>query len=100
VWVPLEPVPTNTGFAAVSAKAPHPHAALLFFDFLIGDAGQQQYAQNNSLPVRSGVQGDLGPIKDFKRFYGESRIPLDQYSEIYKHWTDLHTEVFVKRSSP
>src|SRR5258705_8383928 len=38
-WLPFEAVPTNAGGSAVIANAPHPHAALLFTDFVIGSAG-------------------------------------------------------------
>jgi iron(III) transport system substrate-binding protein len=40
-WVPMEVVPTNSGSTAVSAQAPHPHAALLFADFILGPDGQK-----------------------------------------------------------
>jgi iron(III) transport system substrate-binding protein len=40
-WVPMEVVPTNSGSTAVSAQAPHPYAALLFADFLLGADGQK-----------------------------------------------------------
>ena len=36
----LEAVPTNAGGSRVIANAPHPHAALLFTDFIIGADGQ------------------------------------------------------------
>lgn len=40
-WVPMEVVPTNSGSTAVSAQPPHPHAALLFADFILGPDGQK-----------------------------------------------------------
>jgi len=39
-WVPMDIVPTNVGGAAVAAQPPHPHAALLMADFLLGPDGQ------------------------------------------------------------
>lgn len=39
-WVPLDPVVANAGQGSLAARAPHPHAALLFLDYLLGD-GQQ-----------------------------------------------------------
>jgi iron(III) transport system substrate-binding protein len=44
-WVPLDPVVGNAGQGALAAKAPHPHAALLYLDYLFGD-GQQILEEN------------------------------------------------------
>jgi iron(III) transport system substrate-binding protein len=44
-WVGLDPVVGNEGQAVLPAKAPHPHAALLFIDYLLGDG--QQIMQDN-----------------------------------------------------
>ncbi|HUR72569.1 MAG TPA: hypothetical protein VMZ02_11310 [Candidatus Limnocylindrales bacterium] len=40
----MELVPVNAEGAAVSSNAPHPHAALLFIDFLLCPEGQKMYA--------------------------------------------------------
>ena len=39
-WVPMDIVPTNVGGVAVAAQPPHPHAALLLADYLLGPEGQ------------------------------------------------------------
>lgn len=98
-WIALEPVPANTGYAAIAKQAPHPHGALLFADFIISDEGQQQYAKNGSGPVRTGVKGEIGQIKDFKRFYTDSAVPPDQYQKTYQQWTELHKAIFIKRTA-
>ena len=33
-WLPMEIVPASAGSAGLSSQAPHPHAAVLFIDFL------------------------------------------------------------------
>src|SRR5439155_25189715 len=40
-WVPMEIVPASAGSAGLSAQAPHPHAAVLFIDFLFSPDGQK-----------------------------------------------------------
>lgn len=35
-WAPMELVPANAGGVAIVANAPHPHAALLLADFVLG----------------------------------------------------------------
>src|SRR5581483_9396241 len=44
-WVPLDPVVGNAGQGALAAKAPHPHTALLFLDYLYSD-GQKLLEDN------------------------------------------------------
>lgn len=44
-WIPLDPVVGNAGQGALAAKAPHPHAALLFVDYLFTD-GQKILEEN------------------------------------------------------
>jgi iron(III) transport system substrate-binding protein len=39
-WRPLEPVVTTVGSAALMSRAPNPHTALLFIDFLLSKEGQ------------------------------------------------------------
>ena len=39
-WLPMDLVPNNVGSAAIAARPPHPHAAVLMADFLLGPDGQ------------------------------------------------------------
>jgi iron(III) transport system substrate-binding protein len=78
-WVPMEVVPNNSGSTAVSAQAPHPHAALLMADFIFGDGGQkvlEQYEYGN-------------PTKDygFKRWYPEQGLSTEQMEKQEERWT-------------
>ena len=38
-WVPMEAVPTNAGATTIVYQAPHPHAAVLMADFILGPEG-------------------------------------------------------------
>ena len=40
-WRPIDPVVANVGYSGIVARAPHPHAALLFIDYLHSKEGQQ-----------------------------------------------------------
>jgi iron(III) transport system substrate-binding protein len=77
-WLPMEIVPSNSGSTAVSANAPHPHAALLLADFILGPGGQkvlEQYEYGS-------------PIKDygFKRWYPEQGLTTEQYEKLDELW--------------
>ena len=50
-WIALEPVVARANGIAVARKAPHPYAALLFYDWLISDEGQRLLAQRDYPPA-------------------------------------------------
>jgi iron(III) transport system substrate-binding protein len=77
-WIPMEAVPSNSGSTAVSASAPHPHAALLLADFILGEGGQkvlEEYHYGN-------------PTKDygFKRWYPEQGLSAEQIDKLEEKW--------------
>ncbi|MDE3194127.1 MAG: extracellular solute-binding protein [Chloroflexota bacterium] len=40
-WIPIDPVVANVDQLALAARSPHPNAALLFIDFIMGPDGQK-----------------------------------------------------------
>ncbi|HME60729.1 MAG TPA: extracellular solute-binding protein, partial [Candidatus Binatia bacterium] len=80
-WVPLDVVPANAGGSAVIANAPHPHAALLFTDFVIGAEGQKLMEQ-----FRYGVAWKDYP---FKREYPERGMTSSEYENAEDKWLQL-----------
>ncbi|HWH80292.1 MAG TPA: extracellular solute-binding protein [Candidatus Binatus sp.] len=87
-WLPFEAVPTNAGGSAVIANAPHPHAALLFTDFVIGPDGQKLMEQ-----FRYGVAWKDYP---FKREYPERGMNSAEYEKNEDKWLQL-TRSITKR---
>jgi iron(III) transport system substrate-binding protein len=77
-WVPMEVVPTNAGGAALFTKAPHPHAALLLIDFIIGPEGQDIFEK-----FKYGVAWKDYP---FKRYYPEREMSSTQYQRALNDW--------------
>lgn len=87
-WVPLDVAPTNAGGSAIIANAPHPHAALLFTDFVIGADGQKLMEQ-----FRYGVAWKDYP---FKRDYPERGMSSAEYEKAEDKWLQL-TRSITKR---
>lgn len=88
-WVPMDVVPSNSGSTAVSVKAPHPHAALLLADFILGAGGQkvlEQYEYGN-------------PTKNygFKRWYPEQGLTAEQIDKLEDKWRSTLRDL-TKRS--
>jgi iron(III) transport system substrate-binding protein len=84
-WIPMDIVPTNSGSTGVLAKAPHPHAALLLADFILGEGGQkvlEQYEYGN-------------PTKDygFKRWYPEQGLSAEQIDKLEEKWRSTLREL-------
>src|SRR5579883_1823273 len=85
--VPLAPVTANAGAVAIIAKAPHPHAAALFAQFLLGPDGQQIYKDN--------YFGLAGTDPGFPRWYPDEGKSARQYEQAYESWKKQLTDLFV-----
>jgi iron(III) transport system substrate-binding protein len=88
-WVPMELVAVNAGGAAVQATAPHPHAALLFVDFLISPEGQKMFAEKL-------FYGSAAKDYGFERWYPEKGLSTTEYQEQANQWLKLLREITRK----
>jgi iron(III) transport system substrate-binding protein len=77
-WVPMDIVPASAGSAGLSSYAPHPHAAVLFIDFLFSPDGQKIL---ESYRYGSAVK-DYG----FKRWYIEKGMSIEQLERESDRW--------------
>ena len=81
-WVPMEVVPTNSGSTAVSAEPPHPHAALLLADFILGTDGQKVLEKYE--------YGNPAQEYGFKRWYPDQEGKTTaQYEKLDSQWEKL-----------
>jgi iron(III) transport system substrate-binding protein len=90
-WLPLEPAITQVNPIMLAAKAPHPNAARLFYDFVISKEGQEMLRGFQRIPVRKDVEPD--PARLFRGFkyvvespedYKDFDATVKQYLEIFK----------------
>ena len=88
-WVPMDVVPTNAGAAAVPAGAPHPHAAALFTDFILGPEGQKI--------LEKFQYGSASKDYGFKRWYPEQGLTTEQYETASNKWDKLLREIGRKQ---
>ena len=89
-WFVLGKAPARANGVAVARRAPHPHAALLFYDFEISEEGQKILAKRDFVPTNRKVDTSL------------NRVPLeivDPQAMIDDHqkWTRLFEELFLKQ---
>jgi iron(III) transport system substrate-binding protein len=80
-WLPMDVVPANSGSTAITLQPPHPHAALLMADFILGPEGQkilEKFEYGSAMK-------DYG----FKRWYPEQGLTTEQYEKLDAHWDKL-----------
>ena len=87
-WFSIGPAIARPNGIAVAKKAPHPHAAVLFYDFEISPAGQKILAKRDFVTTNRKVQTPLSKIP--MKFVDVSEM-LDNYD----HWQKLYTELFT-----
>src|SRR5215467_1319847 len=87
-WMPMDIVPTNVGGAAIAAQPPHPHAALLLADYLLGPEGQ---AVLEKFEYGSATK-NLG----FTRWRPDHGITTDVYEKDLERWEKLLKEISRK----
>jgi iron(III) transport system substrate-binding protein len=88
-WIVLQPAIAQMHAVAVHAKAPHPNAAALLYDFFLGE-GQALLAERDFVPSSSKVPSPFGdmPIKGI-----DPALAIDQQDAWLKRWQDI----FIKR---
>ncbi|HMA79343.1 MAG TPA: extracellular solute-binding protein [Candidatus Binatia bacterium] len=80
-WVPMDLVPNNVGSAAIALKAPHPHAAVLMADLLLGPDGQKVLEKFH--------YGSATRKRPFTRWRPERGLTTDKYEKEIDHWEKL-----------
>jgi iron(III) transport system substrate-binding protein len=85
-WVPVEPVVGRPQGIGVARNAPHPHAALLFVDFVLSPAGQELLNSMGRVPVSTKVKTDLNR---FEYTMVDAVTVLDEQERWNKLWEGL-----------
>jgi iron(III) transport system substrate-binding protein len=96
-WQPLEPVTATINSIGLAKNAPHPHASMLFLDFVLSKKGQKVFQAANYLPAHPDIpalQPDLKPGGGrFKKAnYLSPEILFDKSNE----WSDYFDKEFLR----
>ena len=89
-WFALEPAIARSNAVGIAANAPHPKAARLFYDYLLGEEAQQHFVSMDYVPSNTKVRSPLEGVKILQVDPGKT---LDESEK----WNSLFTETFVKR---
>ena len=88
-WYAIEPAIARVNGVALSRRPPHPHAAVLFYDFMLGE-GQVILARGTYVPTNLGV--DSGAAKMRLKFVDPAAM-LDESEK----WERLYAEIIARQ---
>lgn len=85
-WFHIGPAIARPNGIGVAKNAPHPHAAVLFFDFELSEEGQKILAGRDFVPTNRKIDTPLAkiPMK-----FVDARVALDEYKKWEKNYEDL-----------
>lgn len=89
-WFAMPPAIARANGVAVSKKPPHPHAAILFYDYLISD-GQEILRKGNYVPTNKKYNPDLGKLA--VKFV-DPVVILDESDK----WNKLYADIITRHS--
>jgi iron(III) transport system substrate-binding protein len=90
-WFALEPVIARANGIGIARHAPHPNAALLFYDYLLSPEGQKILVALDYVPTNASVDS---PLKGMKLTVIDPAVTLTQMDK----WSKVYDEAVLKRS--
>ena len=90
-WFMIEPAVARSNAVGVAKKAPHPNAALLFYEYLLGPDGQRAMVSVDYVPTNAKVSS---PLKGVKIVTTDPIRSLDESAK----WSKLFEETIVKQA--
>jgi len=89
-WFALEPAIARSNAVGVARRAPHPNAALLFYEYLLGGEAQQHFVNMDYVPSNTKV---ASPLEGVKILQVDPVRVLDENEK----WTTLFNDTLVRR---
>jgi iron(III) transport system substrate-binding protein len=90
-WFALPPAVARPNGVAVARNAPHPHAAVLFYDYMLTDA-QPIMLKRDFTPTSTKIAASLKDTPQFKLI--DPKLVLDEGEK----WSKLYDEIIVKQA--
>ena len=91
-WFAIEPAVAISDGMAVMKKAPHPHAALLFYDYLLSEVGNRYIAKIGYAPTNRNIES---PMRKMSVKVLNASTLLDEAAKSQA----MFDEVVIKRSA-
>lgn len=91
-WFAIEPAIARSNAIGIMRHAPHPNAALLFYDYMITEA-QKFLVSMDYVPTNMSVPS---PLKNMRTKLVDPAVTLDEMEK----WTRLYEDIVIKRAGP
>ena len=90
-WFALEPAVARSNAIGIARHAPHPNAALLFYEYMLGVEGQRVLVKMDYVPANARV---ASPLKGVKILQTDPIRTLDESDK----WKDLFEKIVLNPS--
>ena len=90
-WFALEPAVARSNAIGIARRAPHPNAALLFYEYMLGEQGQRVLVKMDYVPSNTKVPS---PLKGVKILQTDPIRTLDESDK----WKDLFEKIVLNPS--
>ena len=90
-WFALEPAIARSNAVGIARHAPHPEAARLFYDYLLGEQAQQAFVGMDYVPTNTKV---ASPLKGVRIVQVDPVRVLDESDK----WTTLFQNTLVRKN--
>jgi iron(III) transport system substrate-binding protein len=90
-WFSIGKAVARPNGVGVARRAPHPHAAVLFYDFEIGEEGQRILAKRDFVPTNRKIDT---PLNKMPLELVDPKVMLDEHAK----WTKLYEELFLRQA--
>lgn len=90
-WFSIGRAVARPNGVAVARRAPHPHAAVLFYDFEIGEEGQRILAKRDFVPTNRKIDT---PLNKMPLELVDPKVMIDEHDK----WTKLYEELFLRQT--
>ncbi|MGH7834043.1 MAG: ABC transporter substrate-binding protein [Candidatus Binatia bacterium] len=91
--IAISPVFLRPSLLMLAAKAPHPHAGMLYLDFLLSNEGQSLLGKSGRLPGRKDVRAEDRELREGLKFHMSD--PLES-GRNYKKLSALYEKTLLK----
>jgi len=90
-WFSIGKAVARPNGVGVARRAPHPHAAVLFYDFEIGEEGQRILAKRDFVPTNRKIDT---PLNKIPLELVDPKVMIDEHAK----WTKLYEELFLRQA--
>jgi iron(III) transport system substrate-binding protein len=90
-WFAIEPAIARANAVGVTRNAPHPNAALLFYEYLLGPEGQKAMVSVDYVPTNTRVES---PLKGMRIVQTDPVRSLDEQGK----WSKLYEDTILRKA--